>query len=101
MRIEDNQLDNQLGSVSSTRIDQVSTGPQTAGNANRAAQSDQDQVEISSTAGIISTALSSHDASRSARVSEIGALYAGGGYSADSAGISAAMVTDALSRPGL
>lgn len=96
MRIEDNQL-----GLSSARIDQISPGPQSTGNANRAAQSDQDQVEISATAGNISTELASQNASRSARVAQISAEYAGGGYSVDSASISVAMVTDALSRAAL
>jgi hypothetical protein len=95
MRIEDNQL----GSVSSqlTRIDQVSAGPQGAGTPNSIAGSGQDQIEISTIAGKISTELSSQAASRADRVSQLTALYGSGGYSVESAQVSGAMVSDALS----
>ena len=60
----------------------------------------EDQVEVSSTASSIGAAVSAQNTDRANRVRQLGALYAGGQYSADSFKISQALVSGALGAAG-
>lgn len=55
-----------------------------------------DRVELSNTLGSLSRALSSHSASRAARVQELTAQVASGQYRTDSKATSRAMVAEAI-----
>jgi hypothetical protein len=54
-----------------------------------------DQVQVSSVAESISAGASALNQQRANRVSQLGALYAGGKYTADSARVSAALIAGA------
>ena len=56
----------------------------------------EDQVEVSSVTSSIGVAVSAHNAARSNRVLQLGALYASGQYTADSLKTSQALVSGAL-----
>jgi hypothetical protein len=98
MRISNSDLTGLAGTDSAQAQDLQKTGR--GGNASSntlGGGQDGDHVVFSSGLSQLASTISTYGANRSAQVQKLAALYQGGGYRADSAATSRAMVSEALS----
>jgi hypothetical protein len=96
MRISNSDLTGVAGAESAAAQELQKTGRGDSSRAQGGGQSG-DRVEFSAGLGQLAHAISTYGADRASQVQQLAALYQGGGYRADSAATSKAMVSDALS----
>ncbi|MGD1070265.1 MAG: hypothetical protein ABSB15_09000 [Bryobacteraceae bacterium] len=96
LRIQNDQTAG-LASTETGRAGQASPGTSGSGKARTASAGESgDQVEVSSVAESISAGISTQNLQHAARVTQLGALYASGRYTVDSAKVSSAIVGSAV-----
>jgi len=97
MRISNTDLTGLAGTGSSQAQDLQKTGRGENASSNSLANGQSgDHVVFSSGLSQLASAISTYGANRTAQVQKLAALYQSGGYHADSAATSRAMVSDAI-----
>lgn len=99
MRIQNDGIAAAAASSAAAAENAAKTGSST--KAGSAADSATDHVDISSLSGNVAASVAALASQQAARVGELAALYARGGYSADSTETSRAMVSQAISGGSL
>ena len=97
IRIQNDQISD-VAASSAGRIDQAGS-PLAGGRTGTRSGIGGDSVEVSSITESISTAISTENANRGDRVSQLAALYAGGRYNPDPAEVGKAIVANAIASP--